>query len=204
MGLSRARPASRGELKLQRFPGTPAYLSPAAPASIIHALVFLAEPQLLQPSVVGLIDEQSGHEGGRPVPRSPELTLPSNVHTQLAGQKPHTEPRKHNAPAAWGAAEIEPRPPPGRTHWAGPAPPRTRPPPPRGLLESSPGDSFLGRERSGCLGEETRGLLPPSERRRKPRHQLEIISSKILALKYTRLEQGFSDYNVHVIIWPWC
>ena len=108
------------------------------------------------------------------------------------------------APAAWGAAEIEPRPPPGRTHWAGPAPPRTRPPPPRGLLESSPGDSFLGQERSGCLGEETRGLLPPSERRRKPRHQLEIISSKILALKYTRLEQDFSDYNVHVIIWPWC
>lgn len=70
VGLSRARPASRSELKLQRFPGTPAYLSPAAPASIIHALVLLAKPQLLQPSILGLIDEQSGHEGGRPVPSS--------------------------------------------------------------------------------------------------------------------------------------
>lgn len=36
---------------------TPAYLSPASPASIVYALVFLAEPELLQPSVLGLIDE---------------------------------------------------------------------------------------------------------------------------------------------------
>lgn len=121
--LGSACPASRGEVRPQRLPGTPAYLSPASPASIIHALVVLAEPQLLQPSILGLIDEQSGHEGGRPVQRSRELALPWNVHAEQTGNPPHTEPGRRTAPAFGGAAEIGPRPPPGGTHWAGPVPP---------------------------------------------------------------------------------
>ena len=121
--LGSACPASRGEVRPQRLPGTPAYLSPASPASIIHALVFLAEPQLLQPSILRLIDEQSGHEGGRPVQRSRELALPCNVHAEQAGKAPHTEPERRTAPASRGAAEIGSRPPPGGTHWAGPVPP---------------------------------------------------------------------------------
>lgn len=83
-----------------------------------------------------------------------------------------------------------------------PGPAWDTPPPAQGLLQSALWASFFGLEQSGCYRKETRGLLPPSERRRKPRHQLEVVSSKILALKYSRLEQGFSDYIVHVIIWP--
>ena len=104
-----------------------AYLSPASPASIIHAVVFLAEPQLLQPSILGLIDEQSGHEGGRPVPRSGELALPRNAHAEQTRNAPHTESGMRRAPAARGT-EVGPRPPPGGAHWVGPAPPSSTPP----------------------------------------------------------------------------
>ncbi|OWK15207.1 hypothetical protein Celaphus_00000337, partial [Cervus elaphus hippelaphus] len=92
-------------------------LSPASPASIIHAVVFLAEPQLLQPSILGLIDEQSGHEGGRPVPRSGELAVPCNVHAEQTGNAPHTESGMRRGPAARGTTEVGPRPRPGGAHW---------------------------------------------------------------------------------------
>lgn len=105
-----------------------AYLSPASPASIIYAVVFLAEPQLLQPSILGLIDEQSGHEGGRPAPRSGELALPCNAHAEQTGNAPHTESGMRRAPAARGTTEVGPRPPPGGAHWVGPAPPSSTPP----------------------------------------------------------------------------
>lgn len=107
-----------------------AYLSPASPASIIHAVVFLAEPQLLQPSILRLIDEQSGHEGGRPGPRSRELALPCKAHAEQTGNAPHTESGMRRAPAARGTTEAgpRPRPPPGGAHWVGPAPPSSTPP----------------------------------------------------------------------------
>lgn len=53
-------------------PALQAYLSSSSPGAIVNSLVFFSKPQFFQPRVLGLVDQQGRHEGGRSVARSGE------------------------------------------------------------------------------------------------------------------------------------
>lgn len=60
-----------------------------------------------------MIDQQSGHEGGRPARRTEKLAVLHSLPAHCASQRPHTELRTPEAPAAGESRKYGPAPRPG-------------------------------------------------------------------------------------------